>query len=346
MNIKNKLFYKITVLILTYAFLQSNSCVVASEALIGIRNKSGYSNKTIASSKLAPSVVINQLRLKELLQNLKVPLLINQTNFEFVRTNLEKDNVSPVEDIKVLILDMDDTLYTNNALKQEILKQWHDFMTLKLKEKLGISKAQAVALLEKEKQKITAEFQKAHLRKPTYTEISDRIAVDYRVSVKDWVKFKDTHINPEKYLSKNLQLINMLEYLAGKYTLALVSNNTSSQTKQTLIALGIKDYKKYFKILKTSSRKPSTLVFKYVARQLAVLSEQCISIGDSYDKDIKPALSLGMHGIHVSSYKEFIEIAAAVFVKELVATDAEGLSSFAVRGLDLQSFQLHLETSI
>ncbi len=218
----------------------------------------------------------------------------------------------------MLIFDMDDTLYESDAMRQVILKKWHKFVISKLKVKLGISQVQAAALLEEEKQKITDEFQIVYLRKPTYTEMIERIAVDYRVSIKDWAKFKDTQINPKEYLSENPQLINTLEFLAGKYMLVLVSNNTDHQAKQILHALGIKDYRKYFRIFKTNARKPSTSVFEYVSRRLSVLAEQCVSIGDSYEKDIKPALSLGMRGIHVSSHKEFMQITTTAAQKKQV----------------------------
>ncbi len=253
------------------------------------------------------------------------------------------------DNIKVLILDLDDTLYSNEALKQAVLKQWHDFMILKIKKRLKISQRQAAVLLEKEKQKITAEFQNAYSRKPTFTEIAESIASDYDLSVKDWERFKDSRVKPEEYLSYDQRLINVLDFLAGKYTLVLVSNNTRFQAIQILYALGVKDYKKYFKIFKTSARKPSTHIFQYAAQQLSVLPEQCVSIGDSYEKDIKPALNLGMHGIHISSYKEFIEIADTVSLGKTAIPDAGFLKlnpvSTAARGLDPQIMRIWLEAS-
>ena len=163
------------------------------------------------------------------------------------------------------------------------------------------------------------------MRKPTYTEISEYISLGFEFKVQDWEDFKDKQISPEEYLSEDPMLINALEHLAQRYTLVLITNNTQSQTMRILSALGINDHKKYFKILKTKARKPNAHIFRQVARELSVSPEQCVSIGDSFVKDVKPALSLGMRGVTVSSIQEFIEIAAALTLKKTGISDDDFL---------------------
>lgn len=347
MRVKNKLYLKTAVLTLIYMFLLLNSWTEAAQILTSNRYQCDYYKVKVIRANLAPALAINQLHIKELLQPLGLPE--KELQIKMVEKQ-PKDFLRADEDIKVLVLDLDDTLYTNELFQQAILQKWHDFMIFKIQKKLEISQDQASALLEKEKQKIAAEFKNTHLRIPTFTEIAERIGFDHEFNVKDWERFKNKHIDPQEYLSEDPILINALKQLARRYTVVLLTNNTRQQTIRILYALGVRDYRTYFKFLKTNARKPSPYIFQYVARKFSVKPQQCVSIGDSYEKDIKPALSMGMQSIHVSSHKDFIEIAAAFLLKK---TDKENtdylnrnLFPAPERDFDFSFAQLLLESSI
>ncbi|MFH1061566.1 MAG: HAD family hydrolase [Candidatus Omnitrophota bacterium] len=328
MRAKNKLYSGIPVLLLTFAFFLTNLGMKSAEVLASARHKPDYYDASVNRANLAPALMINQSRVEEIFLGWVFKPTDNPRKALKIET-VEKhksDLFSAKEDTKVLILDLDDTLYSSDDMNKAVLEAWHDFMISKIKDKLNISRTQAAALLDQEKRKIIARFKNSRSRKPSYTEISEDIAAGYDLRIEDWENFKDQQIKPKKYLSQSLILKNILDNLVLKYELVLVTNNTRSQTIRILEALGIKDHTKYFKILKTNARKPNTRVFQFIAQQLSVLPKQCVSIGDSYDKDIKPALILGMKGIHISSYKEFLKTAAAFSLEKTDILNPDFLS--------------------
>ncbi len=88
-------------------------------------------------------------------------------------------------------------------------------------------------------------------------------------------------------------LKNLLKYLSGNYSLALVSNfygNINAVLKE----FGIN---KYFDSVIDSSvvgiNKPNPEIFRFAINELNVEPENCVIIGDSYSRDIQPAKLLG-----------------------------------------------------
>lgn len=101
----------------------------------------------------------------------------------------------------------------------------------------------------------------------------------------------------------------LLESLSKKYLLGLVSNyhgNLSGICNELKLD-------KYFKVMIDSSVvniwKPDPRIFELAIKQLNVTSEETYVIGDSYDRDIVPAKSLGCKTIWVKgkSWKEEVE---------------------------------------
>lgn len=94
-----------------------------------------------------------------------------------------------------------------------------------------------------------------------------------------------------------LDAFQVVEYLAEKYDLALVSNFYGN------LAAVLQDFGllRCFKVVIDSSvvgvRKPDPQIFQLAIEQLGIPAKEITVIGDSFDKDIQPALSLGCQAI-------------------------------------------------
>ncbi|MDE7382203.1 MAG: HAD family hydrolase [Muribaculaceae bacterium] len=90
-----------------------------------------------------------------------------------------------------------------------------------------------------------------------------------------------------------------LDYLAGKYPLVLVSNFYGN-INTVLEDFGLK---KYFPTVIESAvvgvRKPDPEIFRLGVESMKLKPEEVVVIGDSYSKDIEPALSLGCRAVWI-----------------------------------------------
>jgi len=91
----------------------------------------------------------------------------------------------------------------------------------------------------------------------------------------------------------------LLEMLRG-YPLGVVSNGQRIFSEQEIKQSGLSGY---FRFVLFSSdfgyKKPDARIFLAGARRLDMRPEEILFIGDSFEKDIKPSLGLGMKAMHI-----------------------------------------------
>ena len=91
----------------------------------------------------------------------------------------------------------------------------------------------------------------------------------------------------------------VLEKLALKYPMVLVSNfygNIATVLQQ----YGIKDYfKKIVESAVVGVRKPDPAIFSLGVKALGLPAEECLVVGDSFGKDIQPALAAGCKAVWI-----------------------------------------------
>lgn len=89
----------------------------------------------------------------------------------------------------------------------------------------------------------------------------------------------------------------LLEALAGKYPMVLVSNFYGNISK-VLETFGIRKlFKRIIESAVEGVRKPDPKIFMLGTEALNMAPEDCLVIGDSYSKDIEPALAAGCRAI-------------------------------------------------
>ncbi len=92
---------------------------------------------------------------------------------------------------------------------------------------------------------------------------------------------------------------SVLEYLKGKYPMVLVSNFYGNI--QTILAdAGIDGYfKRVIESAVVGVRKPNPAIFALGVCALDLPASQVVVVGDTFDKDIAPAHSLGCHTVWI-----------------------------------------------
>ncbi len=91
----------------------------------------------------------------------------------------------------------------------------------------------------------------------------------------------------------------VLEFLAARYPLALVSNFYGN-VESVLQAYGLRDY--FGEIIESAVvgvRKPDPEIWRLGVRALGMNAEEVLVVGDSYTKDILPALAAGCRAVWI-----------------------------------------------
>lgn len=182
------------------------------------------------------------------------------------------------KDIKVLIWDIDGTLY---KMRPEIKKQYEEAEIKTITEHTGWSK-----------EKANEEFQKLLPRFKSRTKTTAFLS---NISTKQAALESEVRINRAQYLDRDENLIHMF-VLLSKYKHYLLVNGIQSMTKKTLKTLGIAET--IFQEIITSEivgeNKPSSLGFKYILDKTKLAPHHHMMIGDREQVDLEPAKKLGM----------------------------------------------------
>jgi len=201
--------------------------------------------------------------------------------------------------VQALLFDMDNTLYTN--------KQYE-------KDQIDLPVTRLAAILGKTFEQTSADI--AQIRK-NYTDTHKgqtislcNIFLSYGVSVEESVKIREEVLKPERYLKEDKKLELVLRKLSSRFSLAVVTNNPVSIAERTLSLLGVKSLFRAIAGLDTCMvSKPDPAVYLKAAKMCAVDIKNCVSIGDRYSIDIKPALEIGMKAILVDGVEDVYKLA-------------------------------------
>jgi HAD superfamily hydrolase (TIGR01549 family) len=108
-------------------------------------------------------------------------------------------------------------------------------------------------------------------------------------------------VDPRKYLSKDPELVSAMTTLARNYRLGIISNFKQSHLEEILDVLGLS--KELFHWFVTEDIvqeiKPAPEPFLKAVEMSAARIDQCLYVGDSPSKDMRPAKEIGMATILV-----------------------------------------------
>ncbi|MEM5814501.1 MAG: HAD hydrolase-like protein, partial [Candidatus Aenigmatarchaeota archaeon] len=196
-----------------------------------------------------------------------------------------KKKFLPKEPIEGVMWDFDDTMYRPRKEMQMAIKQ---LIYKEVEEKLGVK--EAAALYETTKEKTggnVAALITLHMDPYTYSKIFREVA--------------------KEHLKEDKQLVGLFDALK-EYDHMLVTNNSTPVVLEACELLGLKPFSEYFlgiiglETLLPDDYKPSTKPWQKAldAAGMAGTPQRCLAVGDSIEKDILPAKSLGMYTAYVT----------------------------------------------
>ena len=127
------------------------------------------------------------------------------------------------------------------------------------------------------------------------------------------VAWREELIHPEHYLTSDEYLVRAIEELSHEYRIIAVTNNPVRVGRATLEVLGVSRFFPHVVGLdSTHCSKPDPAGFRHAAPVLECEPQTVVSVGDRYDVDIVPALSLGMGGVLVESVLDVYSLPRAL----------------------------------
>jgi len=193
-----------------------------------------------------------------------------------------------------ILFDMDCTLYTHDEYAQTQI----DLPIKRLADLQGKSFAQMNAEI--------GEYRKNWADSCGGKSISlGNTFLAFGISIEENIRWREELCRPQDYLCEDKKLRSVLQQLARRFTLAVVTNNPVSVAQKTLSVLGVDDILQKIVGLDTCClSKPDKRIFLKAAEICGVNPENCISAGDRYDIDIALPLELGMGAVLVDGVED------------------------------------------
>lgn len=195
-------------------------------------------------------------------------------------------------DVKVLVFDLEGTLYNS----KELTNEWRTQIFKLIKGKTGKSDEE----IQKEFLKIVEELRRQGFRRPPVSDIVDRMGI----SREDFYKAVDS-VDASKFLKPDPELRKTLEYMKGKWKLAMLTNLSRKTTLNILKALGLDS--NLFEPLITATEmekgKPDPEPFRRIIQIMGLNPSNIMMVGDSISSDLAPAKKLGMKTAFISEKK-------------------------------------------
>lgn len=198
------------------------------------------------------------------------------------------------ENLKTIIFDIDSTLYTNEeyAVEQVDIQLRH-FAKLRNTTPDNI-------------RQMIKDFRDEYSRTHDGKKISlGNTLTHFGVSIEDSINWRETLLEPKLFLPRDEKLIEVLTKLKSKYNLICVTNNPVLPAFKTLEAIGIEKIIPDIIGLDTCHKsKPDPEILLLAAEKTNASPEECLSVGDRYDIDLRLAMELGMGGILVDGVED------------------------------------------
>lgn len=207
--------------------------------------------------------------------------------------------------IKGLIFDMDNTLYSHPAYtshQEEVLVA-----------RLAAERGEELTLTQAVVDRWRKDFATAHGgRQPSLGNTFKGLGIPIETSI----RWREECIQPERFLTPDTDLFRALGILGGAFALSVVTNNPVNTAKRTFRALGLEGVFTHIVGLDTFGiSKPAPRAFAHAAEIMGCQPDTVLSIGDRYEIDLEPALTLGMGGLLIEHVQEVRSLPGILLAK-------------------------------
>jgi FMN phosphatase YigB (HAD superfamily) len=208
-----------------------------------------------------------------------------------------------------LVFDIDNTLYHDEGY----LREQTDSQVLKFGRFRRISPEEAREVVDAARTEI---FSRTGTR-PSLAHTLKALGIPIETSI----AWRKEAMQPERYLSFDERLGEMLSRLVGSYRLMALTNNPREIGLRTLRCLGVERFFEDVTGLdSTGESKPSWGPFRHALETMNLEVSMIAMVGDRYDVDLAPVIERGGAGILVESRRDLLGVPG-------VLKDAYGLSS-------------------
>jgi putative hydrolase of the HAD superfamily len=199
--------------------------------------------------------------------------------------------------IKVIIFDLDGTLYKSKEIAEKFARAAH-YTLSKFK---NIPLDDARKLIEEKRQEMEKEYSDSVPQ--------TLILNSFGISTESWHKENIDFFDPRDYLTKDEKLKKSLDGLKKRYRLTVLTNNNKIQTERTLAALGLNAlFDRVYTYNSFKLLKPNPEFFQKAVEDLNVEPEACFFIGDRNSVDLEPAKKLGMFTYKVKGPEDIYDL--------------------------------------
>ncbi len=193
-------------------------------------------------------------------------------------------------DVNAIIFDLDGTLYSSDALAEEIKESANRYIA-SLK---GIDVADAASLIEDTRNKLSGVSGMDTTLTATCLELGGNIHHLHAHFVAE--------ITPERFLGHDEELVTLLVKLENRFDLYIYTNNNRNLCGRIMKSLGIHGrFKDVFTIEDFWLPKPEMSALENIFARTGRSPAECLFVGDRYDIDLRLPASLGCPVFLVSS---------------------------------------------
>jgi HAD superfamily hydrolase (TIGR01549 family) len=133
------------------------------------------------------------------------------------------------------------------------------------------------------------------------------------IPIQTSVAWREELIHPEQFLSADEHLETALAEISRDYRIVAVTNNPVRVGRATLESLGVGAlFTHVVGMDSTLTSKPDPAHFRRAAELIGCEADAVVSVGDRYEVDIVPALSLGMGGVLVDGVNDVYSLPQAL----------------------------------
>ncbi|UFS68855.1 HAD family hydrolase [Geomonas sp. RF6] len=196
--------------------------------------------------------------------------------------------------IKALIFDLDGTLYQNEEIGQQVSDSALRYIA-RLKD---VDEAEAAEILERERCR-----QAEHGGTLSHSVIA--MGGDLRSLHASFA----AGVNPERHLSVDPRVTQLLKKLSRRFDLFLYTNNNRKLSGRIMAQIGVAGFfKKVFTIEDFWSPKPDESVIRKILQEIGYPPEETLFVGDRYDVDLKVPAALGCAVLEARTIEELLQL--------------------------------------